>query len=540
MKIANGKKEIVITILFTMAFLLGGIMRVTIGQLDFTVGLTRIYFCILTLAWIITIRYRIIDKRVRRLLITMAGFLIMSFLLQIFRFNLFKESELVRRYFWYAYYIPFSMVPCLFVYVALFLNKQKDEKPHRAWLLLLVPAVFFIVFVMTNDLHQKFFIFEDLWSGQNNSYSHGIWYYIFYGWLVLEIFAALYITILKCRIPSVRKKLWMPLYFASYGLLTICSLFDFPKIGGVTIWLLMEYFTMMSIGIVESCILLGLIPANSSYQTIFRLSNKPIAVHDSAGNIVYYPDAAKEMFRRKETIQLHTKNIQGGSVSWAVDLSEILELNKEIEKVTESIESRNEYLRTENALKEEQSKLAARNMLYNRITNIISPQLEGIQKLLQGTDEEIDRNLPKIVVLNTYIKRRSNLELLKADKSWFSLGELAAAIRESCEYLKLCGVHALLNSAPDCALFADLQILAYETFEALLEKCLDALKFILVNISMDDSRMIMRIALNISEPMAEDICKSLMQDNENLKIVSETEDDETTVTICFREGGENA
>lgn len=533
----SSKKEIVITILFTMAFLLGGILRGTIGQLDFTVGVSRIYYCALVLAWIVTIRYRIIDKRVRRLLIVMATFLIMSFLLQIFRFNLFKESELVGRYIWYAYYIPFSMVPCLFVYVALFLNKQKDEKPHRAWLLLLVPAVFFIVFVMTNDLHLQFFIFEDLWTGRNNTYDHGIWYYIFYGWLVLEIFAALYITILKCRIPSVRKKLWMPLYFASYGLLTICSLFDFPKIGGVTIWLLMEYFAMMSIGIVESCILLGLIPANSSYQTIFRLSDKPIVVRDSEGNTVYYSDVAKEMFQRKETVQLHNKQIQGGSVSWAVDLSKILELNKEIEKVTESIESRNEYLRTENSVKEEQSKLAARNMLYNNISNIISPQLEGIQELIQGNEEDIDNNLAKIVVLNTYIKRRSNLELLKADRPVFLAEELAAAIRESCEYLKLCGVNAMLNAAPDCELAADLQIRAYETFEIILEKCLDSLRFVLVNLSIRDSGLIMRIALNISENMAKEVCRMLTERNEDLQISSETEDNETTITICIEGGG---
>ncbi len=75
-----------------MAFLLGGILRGTIGPLDFTVGVSRIYYCALVLAWIVTIRYRIIDKRVSRLLIVMAAFLIMSFLLQIFRFNLFKES----------------------------------------------------------------------------------------------------------------------------------------------------------------------------------------------------------------------------------------------------------------------------------------------------------------------------------------------------------------------------------------------------------------------------------------------------------------
>lgn len=534
----SSKKEIAITILFTLAFLLGGIMRVTVGKLDFTVAITRVYYCALVLAWIATIRYRIIDKRVRRLLTSMAAFLIMSFLLQIFRFNLFTESELVGRYIWYAYYIPFSMVPCLFVFVSLYLNKQEDENLHKGWFLLLIPALFFILLVMSNDFHQRFFIFEDLWNGKTGSYRHGVLYYVFYVWLILEIMLALYITIEKCRIPSVQKKLWMPLFFGFYGFLTVLYMFDLPKIGGTVVWLLMEYFAMMSIGIAESCILLGLIPANSGYQTIFHLSDKPIIVRDSAGNIVHAPNEAKNMFQRKEAVEVHTKRIQGGSISWAVDLSEVYELNKEIEKATESIESRNVYLQSENSLKEEQSKLEARNLLYNKIANIISPQLEGIQELLQGGESEIDRNLAKIVVLNTYIKRRSNLELMQADQDCFSAGELAAAIRESCEYLKLCDVNAMLHSVPDSNISAKTQILAYEIFETILEKCLDSLHFILVNFSLNDSMLVMRVALNADGVMSKDIYEVLPQRNIELQVSSEEEDDELTVSISIPEGGD--
>ena len=534
----NSKKEIEITILFTMAFVLGGILRVTIGKLDFTIGLTRIYYCALALAWVATIRYRILDKRIQRLLIAMAFFLIMSFLLQIFRFNLFHESELVRRYIWYAYYIPLNMVPTLFVFVALYLNKQEDERLYKGWFTLFVPAIFFILLVMTNDLHQRFFIFKDLWTGQSGSYSHGLLYYIFYGWLILEIVLALYITIKKCRIPSVSKKLWMPIYFGSYGILCGLSLFDLPRVGGKTIWLLMEYFAMMSIGIAESCILLGLIPANSGYKKVFRLSNKPLIVKDVGDNIVYSSAVAEEMFKRKEAVELHTEKIQSGTVSWAVDLSDILKLNKEIEKVTESIKSRNDYLRTENSLKEEQTKLAARDMLYNRIAHIVSPQLEGIQELLQGNEDEIDKNLAKIVVLNTYIKRRSNLELLQADKASFSPEEMAFAIRETCEYLKLCGVKAMLNIVPACELSAKTQIQAYEAFEYILEKHIDSLQFVLVNISVLNSQMIMRISLNVDGTIASDICRMLLQSYDNLQVSSETDGGETTITICIQEGGE--
>ena len=238
------------------------------------------------------------------------------------------------------------------------------------------------------------------------------------------------------------------------------------------------------------------------------------------------------MFQRRENIRIHTKSIKGGSASWAVDLSDIMALNREIEKVTESIESRNEYLQTENSLKEEQSRLTARNALYNQIAGIVSPQLDTIARLLEGTDD--DRNLAKIAFFNAYIKRRSNMELLKSDLKHFSTAELASAIRESCEYLKLCGVNAMLHVTPECELSADTQLFLYEAFETVVEGCLDTLQLLLVNITMHKAQPVLRMALKASAMDMDSIHKHLS--NSGI-VCASAEADEVTITVTQQEGG---
>ncbi|MCQ2432595.1 MAG: hypothetical protein MJ175_08335 [Clostridia bacterium] len=474
----NSKKEILITILFTIAFLLGGPIHIVMNPWDFTHCITQIYYSSLVLAWAVTVHYRIVNKTVRHLMLLTAALFMLSFFFQMCRYRVFETFSVVCRYFWYGYYIPVILVPVLFLFVVLHLHLQEGEKPGWYWLFMLIPSLLLIFLVMTNDLHQLVFRFTDGTSGKTGTYTHGLPFYFLYIWLIGVLILSLCLAIRKCRIPSIGKKLWMPLYFAAYGILIVLSIFDIPKIGDTTIWLFQECLVMIIIGMEESCIQLGLIPANSSYRTIARLADKPFIISDKAGTPVYTADAAKEMFQRTDSVQIHTKPIKGGSVSWAVDLSGIMMLNREIEKTTEIIENRNEYLQTENALKEEKSRLTARNTLYNQIAGIVSPQLDKIGRLLDG--EVNDAVLAKIAFYNAYIKRRSNMELMKSDLKHFPTEELASAIRESCEYLNLCGVNAMLHITPEWELSADTQLFLYEAFETVVEGVLDTLQFLLI------------------------------------------------------------
>ena len=534
----SSKKDIMFVGLFTMAFLLGGFIHVVIDPWDLTSCITQIYYSSLVLIWAVTINYRIVNKRVRQLIFSTAALFLLSFFLQMCKYRVFESFDTACRYFWYGYYIPLMLVPVLFLFVCLHLHLQEGERPNRLWLLMLIPSLILILIVMTNDLHELVFVFQDEKTrGNTGTYSYGALYYAIYAWVIAVLALALYISIRKCHIPGIRKKLWMPLYFTSCSIIMILNIFGMPRVNGVVVWMFNECFAMIIIGMEEACIQLGLIPANSNYRMIARLANKPFIIKDESGIAVYSSDNAKEVFQRQENIQIHTEPIKGGSVSWAVDLSDRMRLNREIEKATESIESRNEYLQTENSLKEEQSRLNAKNALYNQIAEIVMPQLYSIERLLE--DVEDNRNLAKIAFLNAYIKRRSNMELLKADLKHFPTEELASAIRESCEYLKLCGVNAMLNRVPECDLAADTQLFLYEAYEIVAEECLDTMKYLLVNVTMRKDMPVLRMALKVS-----DINMNLLQ-NQIASIggvISCSSDDEdlegeVVITIRMQEGG---
>lgn len=535
----SSKKDIMFVGLFTMAFLLGGFIHVVMGPWDLTSCIAQIYYGSLVLIWAVTINYRVVNKKVRQLMLFTAALFMLSFFLQMFRYRVFESFETACRYFWYGYYVPLLLVPVLFLFVCLYLHLQEDEKPNKLWLLMLIPSLILILLVMTNDFHELIFIFPEGKSlGSTSSYSYGALYYAIYAWVIAVLVLALFISIRKCHIPGIRRKLWIPLYFATYSILIVLNIFGMPSINDIVIWLFIECFAMVIIGMEEACIQLGLIPANSSYRAIARLANKPFIIKDESGTPVYSSENAKETFRRQENIQIHTKPIKGGSVSWAVDLSDRMRLNHEIEKATESIESRNEYLQTENSIKEEQSRLNSKNALYNQIAEIVMPQLNSIEHLLE--DVEDNKKLAKIAFLNAYIKRRSNMELLKVDLKNYPSEELASAIRESCEYLKLCGVDAILNLTQACDLDADAQLFFYQAYEIVVEECLDTMKYLLINIIMRKNKPVLRMSLNVS-----DINMDLLQ-NQIASIGGviccssddlEDSSDEVVITITMKEGG---
>lgn len=534
----NNKNELIAVGLFTGAFLLGGLIHVVAGPMDFTSCIAQIYYSALVLIWAVTVSYRIVNKRVRRLMLAGVGLFMLALFLQMCRYRVFEAFTTLCRWLWYGYYIPIVLVPVLFLFVVLHLHLQEDERPDRRWLLMLIPASLLILLVLTNDLHQLVFRFpgdpEGI-TGQNGTYTHRLPFYLFYVWFLAVLTLGVALAIKQCRLPNIVKKLWMPLYFAGFGILVVLSLFDSLTIQGVSLWLLVECLAMVVIGIEESCIQLGLIPANSSYQTVARLADKPFIISDREGRPVYASRTAQEMFRRKQNLQIYEKPIKGGRVSWAVDLTGLNELNRQLETANQSIQSRNEYLQTQNALKEEETRLATKNALYNQIAGSVRSQLDVIEVLQQGTAD--NSTLAKIAVLSAYIKRRSNMELLKADRESFPAEELASAIRESCEYLKLCGVNAVLNHVLDCQLEADTQIILYQSFEAVVEGCMDSLQLLLVNVTLENSRPMLRMTLSATSSHIGERMGGLLPRSVAVSLYREGDEGDLTITITRKEGG---
>lgn len=138
-------KCIKMVMLLLSFFLLGGLMHVTLYGVNFADNICQIYYGITVLLWGITVERRVTDKRVRSLLFGMVALLLLQFLLQACRYKFVSGKADFVRYVWYAYYIPILVVPLLFLYVSLCVNKQEDEQPIRRWTWLCMQRVLFLV-----------------------------------------------------------------------------------------------------------------------------------------------------------------------------------------------------------------------------------------------------------------------------------------------------------------------------------------------------------------------------------------------------------
>ena len=507
---------------------------------DFFDCICQIYYSILAIMWGVSIEHRVIDKHIRTLFLGTIGMILLVFTLQLCRYKLLGDDINAIRHAWYAHYISILFIPCFLHQMALRIGIGNEEIPRKSQgILLFIISSFLAITVLTNDFHQTVFKFPEGIEKGYDVYNYGIGFYLIYVWVVFIYILSLMIILKKCRVMAVKKLVWIPMSVALVGGLgEFLIIAGALKYQGINIWQTGELFFFWVAGFEEACITIGLIPANVGYRTLLDYTNKPFIIADSEGEVVYKSANADESMKDNENMLMFTNEIRGGTVSWAVDLSVVYNLNRQIEEATEQIEMRNDYLHTQNDLKAEQSKLDARNELYDNVAKIVNPQIVKIKKLLNvEKDTEFDENLKEIAVLNAYIKRRSNMELLRGDEDMLSLAELSTALNESCEYLKLCGVETLVAPTSHEKLSASQIVLSYDFFENIIENSLDSLKSVFVTVACTKKELTLRLLINADAFEFDGSWRKDEIDRLDGKVTISKEFDDTSIVLFLRKEG---
>lgn len=534
-----------------LAFFLGGAAHVFLYGVDIADSICQILYGASLLLWGNNINSRITDNRIRRLLLTTVGLLAVNFLLQVCRFRLIPDEQIILlRYAWYLYYISLVVVPLLVFFIAIILNRRENEKIRPGFFLLFIPAVLLIAVFLTNDCHNLAFRLAKDSHGQSGSYSYGPFFFAYIVWSITLCCSAIIIILKKSSHYVFKKNVVIPILFFVFGIvLQILTVFDLPRLYGVTVWRIVEVYAFCIISFMEACIQTGIISSNTSYTSLFAVADKKIRLSDKSGHTLYASAEGAKAFEKNEDNQINVKEISGGSVSWVVDISALNKLNREISKATEQIETRNEYLKTDISIKEERSVIDTRNRLYDNIAGIIKPQIDAVGNLLKKADDEnFDKLISKAAILEAYIKRRSNMELLKASSGRLPVQELQTAVSESCEYIRLYGVNTAVNTVTDGDFPIDVIIPEYEAFENIIEKALPVMNALLVNIFVSDTSFSMRIYLGTEpvQPQDNDASADILRELTDVKnrialaggkLKYDTEDG-LIITVSFEKGGE--
>ena len=138
-----------------------------------------IYLIFFTI-WIIRLYYKLYDERTKKYILFIGFLIIFWMLIRIFK-DIIDISFLVR-YCWYLYYVTLIFIPFLFYVFSDSLNNGMSSK---RFYFLLVVAILLFGFVITNDLHQLVFRFNDGLSNFND-YTH------FYGYYIICVYIILY------------------------------------------------------------------------------------------------------------------------------------------------------------------------------------------------------------------------------------------------------------------------------------------------------------------------------------------------------------
>ena len=460
---------------FLGLFLVCGFLHVFTFHRDLMECVCQCFCGSILVSWGCSLHFRVTDQRLRRLLwaVVMAPLLFLA--LQVLKYCLAFERPSFIRLCWYAYYCPIMALPVLLLAVseAIYLP---PEQPLPKWIRV-VPAAgaALVLLVLTNDLHQLVFRFHSLpFRDEDKSAAVGL--YVFFVFFTVVLILAFRTILKKAKHLPIGPRRWLPTVpMILLGIWLLLNLLQLrPRLRGIPLWNIGECFCFATMVFCESCIQIGLIPANTDYGRLFSLGELSAVILDEQGRPVYRSGGESWPFPEREDLEVRRVPIPGGSLEWAADLSDLAALNAQIKENNRRLAQRNAFLREEGRLKKEHAELETRNQLYEQISRAVGPQLEEIGALAESDGDAFLGSLPRICVLTAFIKRRSNMELLSKDGT-LPVEELAAALEESMEYLRLCGIAAAVQRFAKGVYPAQVIIAAYEHTQAIVMEGLDTL-----------------------------------------------------------------
>ena len=424
----------------------------------------------LILAWALTVRRRIMYRRIRRPLLYCCGFMILIFVMRICRYDLFREFPLISEYLLYFYGVCYTMAALLSFLTALYTGRGDREVRLGVLMALWGAETLLCAVMLTNPLHGLFYTFA---PGGLEIKTHGPVYFLMVAWCAAFAVATITKLLVRCRNSFSRSYWFLPGagFAVGAGLLTWYFLAGgAPKLLDYKLFNLQEAFCLTVILPFEAIFRIGLIPTNSDYELFFRHSAIKGAILDAAGETVLVSPSYTAEPRAGERTQ--RTEIPGGSVVWFNDVSGLLRLRQELTELNEELSAENELIREEKELQEERISYETRNRIYDSISEALRPQSEAMLRMLEA-EESGDADFPKrlefALVMGVYMKRMGNLMLLRDGRSTLPVGELALSIGESFEYLRLGGIACSLKSPSVGEIPMPQALLCYRLFEHFLE-----------------------------------------------------------------------
>ena len=445
---------------FLLFFFVGGLLRSRFVTVPFIQAGGLIY-SVICLAWAQSLRQRVLNRRIRNLLVGIAWGMLAMFTAGCCRYIVFDELPDVRRFTWYLESICFTGLSFLSFVTAVQVGRRQPAVrilKGPEWLLL-PPAVVLALLILTNDLHELVYFFPYGPSGWIREYGYGYVHYIHVAWILLLSLFSLFLMLKNCRRSICRRYAWA--YIIPFGLSGIYFTVFFLNRGGSSAFLWphffnpTEVFCFVMVTFWESSIQIGLIPSCTGYDVIFDRSPLQAFLTRRDGSVTlksraarpFPPEllrsAAEEDVRADDDTILKSRPINGGRVYWTDDIADINALGEKLRQSLSRLSEEETLLSEQNRLKELKVRYATQTRVFDDISRSTEPQMKEIQQILDSpadTEQKFREQLKRIAVYGAYVKRRANLMLLSGREKLLPPEELFLCVRESLDMLSLSGV----------------------------------------------------------------------------------------------------
>ena len=514
------------------------------AQAVMSTGRNMIHISLLFM-WVVSLHRRLMNKNVRRLMLCVGCLLIFWLVDKIVKWDFTGSvTHPLVRYLWYGFYVGMLFVPTLGMFIINYLGKPENYSHPKKLNYLLIPPTVMLLTVFTNDLHQKVFVFYNGFINFDLEYSYDWAYFIIMGWFIVMGFYFVMMMLLKSRVPGSRRLQTMPLL-----IMVFAAVFWI----GYSMRLYNCDLTVMDCLIIclllECAIQSGLLPSNSSYQRIFRETTMPVRIVDrdyqthfvSAGSMPLTEETLRKTASGTVDMGqylLTSAPISGGQVIWQDDVTQLNKLRIQLQDTNEQLDEENVLLQAEVELKQQRIKADEQNRLYDRIVCEVEDQLIKADALLSKIEEEPEYTrtlMAKVCVLGSYIKRRGNLLLLGEENQSICARELEYCLRESLDNLRLGQVYTAFSCLCESELPQKYIMAAYDFFETVVERTMDHITAMMVNLVCKDGSIRMNIQIGCDDSVDEGMLAGLQA--ELGSVTCEIMDEDAVIELNISEGG---
>lgn len=479
-------------------------------------GLIRsILYMGLFFAWGITLKRRIVHKMVRRYLIGIDGLILFWLIVRTLKFHI-LTIRFAARYMWYLYYLPMLFIPMCGVIIALTLGKPIDWRIPKKTLILWGVTLLLFILVITNDLHQKVFVFpadQRFFEWSDKEYSYATVYYIVMSWQITCALLALFLMLRKCRIPRTHRLMIMPFIPSALAIVYVFAYWNrydwfMTLFGDLTVIQSILYALTF-----EICIQCRLIASNMRYDELFRaVTGCSAQITDNDYNVRYAaldaePFSLETLVSSEKTPillpdhrLLYNIPINGGHAIWTEDVSELIKRGAETREIKMELEERNSLLRYEYTRDKKRREIEEENRLYDMLRSVTQQQIDKIAVRVdeyQASDKNSDesrRILARIAVLCGFIKRRRHLALLNYRNYDIPAAEMENAFGETIRALGLLSVRGTYF-VDAVMLNGRAAALAYDFFEDCVEETVGELEA--VNVRLTRPYGLLRVTVSL-------------------------------------------